>query len=86
MRKVIINFKHPRRMVGDRSTANEKTTHNEIVLDSGCGTGRVSKITADTVKKGKVYAVDTDDNMIANAKKQQGLFKHCIHQTIFTGS
>lgn len=43
--------------------------HNEIVLDAGCGTGRVAKIIAYTVKKGKVYAVYTDDNMIANAKK-----------------
>ncbi len=46
-----------------------KITHNEIVLDAGCGTGRVTKIIAAAVKEGKVYAVDTDANMIANAKK-----------------
>lgn len=47
--------------------------HNEIVLDADCGTGRVAKIIiADTAKKGKVYAGDTDANMIANDKKPQG--------------
>ena len=33
-----------------------------------------------TVKKGKVYAVDTDANMIANTKKPQGVFKQSIQQ------
>lgn len=43
--------------------------HNEIALDAGCGTGRVAKIIiADTAKKGKVYAGDTDANTIANDK------------------
>jgi hypothetical protein len=35
----------------------------------------VTKIIADTVKKGKVYAVDTDANMIANAKKTSRIFQ-----------
>lgn len=52
--------------------------HNEIVLNAGCGTGRVTKIIADTGKKGKVYAYDTDANMISNAKKPQGFFKHIV--------
>ena len=59
--------------------------HNEIVLDAGCGTGRVAKITAD-IKKGKVYAVDTDANRIANTKKPQGSFKHSIQQIRSIGS
>jgi trans-aconitate methyltransferase len=52
-----------------------KITHNEIVPDAGCGTGRVTKIIADTVKKGKVYAVDKDANMISNAKKTSRIFQ-----------
>ncbi len=39
------------------------------MLDAGCGTGRVTKIIANKVRKGKVYAVDADGNMITNAKK-----------------
>jgi trans-aconitate 2-methyltransferase len=46
-----------------------KVGENEIVMDAGCGTGRVTKIIANKVKRGKVYAVDVDENMIINAKK-----------------
>jgi len=46
-----------------------KLRENEIVLDAGCGSGRVTKIIANIVTKGKVYAVDVDYNMITNAKK-----------------
>lgn len=46
-----------------------KIKDNEIVLDAGCGTGRVTKIIANKVRKGKLYAVDADGNMITNAKK-----------------
>jgi trans-aconitate 2-methyltransferase len=46
-----------------------KMSENEIVMDAGCGTGRVTKIIANKVKRGKVYAVDLDENMIINAKK-----------------
>ncbi|MEJ7642396.1 MAG: hypothetical protein WKF36_09420 [Candidatus Nitrosocosmicus sp.] len=49
--------------------ARKKIRDNEIVLDAeGSGTF-VTKIIADIVKKGKVYAVGTDDKMIVNAKK-----------------
>jgi trans-aconitate 2-methyltransferase len=46
-----------------------KISESEIVMDAGCGTGRVTKIIANKVKRGKVYAVDLDENMIINAKK-----------------
>ncbi len=64
--------------MGNRFTERRKITHNEIVLDAGCGTGRVTKIIADTVKKGKVYAVDKDANMIANAKKNLKDFSNIV--------
>jgi trans-aconitate 2-methyltransferase len=51
---------------------------NEIVLDAGCGTGRVTKIIANNVKRGKVYAVDIDDNMITNAKKNLKDFSNIV--------
>ncbi len=55
-----------------------KMGENEVVLDAGCGTGRVTKIIANNVRKGKVYAVDIDDNMIANAKKNLKDFSNII--------
>jgi trans-aconitate 2-methyltransferase len=51
---------------------------NEVVLDAGCGTGRVTKIIANNVKRGKVYAVDVDDNMITNAKKNLKDFSNIV--------
>ena len=49
------------------------------MLDAGCGTGRATKIIANTVKKGKVYAVDADENMIANAKKNLKGFSNIVY-------
>jgi trans-aconitate 2-methyltransferase len=41
---------------------------NEIVMDAGAGSGNLTKILADKVPNGKVYAVDADPNMIQQAK------------------
>ncbi|MDQ3854398.1 MAG: methyltransferase domain-containing protein, partial [Thermoproteota archaeon] len=41
---------------------------NEIVMDAGAGSGNLTKILADKLPTGKVYAVDADSNMIQQAK------------------
>ena len=41
---------------------------NEIVMDAGAGSGNLTKILADKLPSGKVYAVDADSNMIQQAK------------------
>ena len=41
---------------------------NEVLVDAGCGTGRVTKIISNILKEGKIYAIDLDHNMIENAK------------------
>ena len=41
---------------------------NEIVMDAGAGSGNLTKILADKVRQGYVYAVDADSNMIQQAK------------------
>lgn len=41
----------------------------EIVMDAGCGSGRVTKILAELVPFGKVYGIDNDENMIKKAKE-----------------
>ena len=43
-------------------------TGNEIVMDAGSGSGNLTKILADKVPNGKVYAVDADPNMVEQAK------------------
>jgi trans-aconitate 2-methyltransferase len=41
---------------------------NEIVMDAGAGSGNLTKILADKVPQGHVYAVDADSNMVEQAK------------------
>jgi trans-aconitate 2-methyltransferase len=48
----------------------------EVVMDAGCGTGRVTETIANAVKRGRVYAVDRDDNMIAKAKENLSGFSN----------
>jgi trans-aconitate 2-methyltransferase len=41
---------------------------NEIVIDAGSGSGNLTKILADKVPNGQIYAVDSDPNMVEQAK------------------
>lgn len=42
----------------------------EVVLDAGCGSGRVSELLAARVPEGMVYAVDADPSMISAARSR----------------
>jgi trans-aconitate 2-methyltransferase len=41
---------------------------NEIVMDAGAGSGNLTKILADKLPQGQIYAVDADPNMVQQAK------------------
>jgi len=45
---------------------------DEVVLDAGCGTGRVSEVLLDRVPRGRVLAVDADPAMVAEAREVLG--------------
>lgn len=45
---------------------------DEVVLDAGCGTGRVTAELADRVPRGRVYAVDVAPSMVAHAQSALG--------------
>jgi trans-aconitate 2-methyltransferase len=45
---------------------------DEVVLDAGCGTGRVTEVLLDAVPDGKVLAVDADPAMVEEARKVLG--------------
>jgi trans-aconitate 2-methyltransferase len=45
---------------------------DEVVLDAGCGSGRVTALLADLVPRGRVYAVDVAPSMAAHASEALG--------------
>ena len=45
---------------------------DEIVLDAGCGSGRVTAVLADRVPRGRVYGVDVAPSMAEHAKTALG--------------
>lgn len=45
---------------------------DELVLDAGCGSGRVTALLADRVPRGRVYGVDVAPSMVAHARNALG--------------
>jgi trans-aconitate 2-methyltransferase len=45
---------------------------DEVVLDAGCGSGRVTALLADRVPRGRVYAVDVAPSMVEHARTALG--------------
>ncbi|HET9719351.1 MAG TPA: methyltransferase domain-containing protein [Solirubrobacteraceae bacterium] len=45
---------------------------HEVVLDAGCGSGRVTAVLADLVPRGRVYGVDAAPSMAAHAAEALG--------------
>jgi trans-aconitate 2-methyltransferase len=42
---------------------------DEVVLDAGCGSGRVTTVLIERLPKGRVYGVDASDSMVAHARE-----------------
>ncbi len=45
---------------------------DEVMLDAGCGSGRVTALLADLVPRGRVYAVDAAPSMVEHARVALG--------------
>jgi trans-aconitate 2-methyltransferase len=45
---------------------------DEVVLDAGCGSGRVTAVLADRVPRGRVYGVDVAPSMVEHARAALG--------------
>ncbi len=45
---------------------------SEVVLDAGCGSGRVTEVLAQRVPRGHVYAVDAAPSMVAHTQTRLG--------------
>ena len=53
---------------GRKLLDKRKWTGNEIVMDAGAGSGNLTKILADRVPYGQIFAVDADPNMVQHAR------------------
>jgi trans-aconitate 2-methyltransferase len=51
-------------------------TGREIIMDAGAGSGNLTKMLAQRVPDGKVYAVDADPNMAKQAKSNLSSFRN----------
>jgi trans-aconitate 2-methyltransferase len=47
-------------------------TGEEVVLDAGCGSGRVTALLSDRVPNGRVYGVDVAPSMVEHARRALG--------------
>jgi trans-aconitate 2-methyltransferase len=45
---------------------------DEVILDAGCGSGRVTALLADRVPRGRVYGVDVAPSMVEHAREALG--------------
>jgi trans-aconitate 2-methyltransferase len=57
---------------GRRFLAGVELDGDEVVLDAGCGTGRVTKLLLDRVPRGRVIGVDASPSMIERARENLG--------------
>ncbi len=50
-----------------------------VIMDAGCGTGRITKKLAEKVgKRGTIFAVDIDPNMVRKAKENLASFENVL--------
>jgi trans-aconitate 2-methyltransferase len=55
---------------------------DEVVLDAGCGSGRVTALICERVPRGRVYAVDAAPSMVAFARGVLGQRATVLHQDL----
>jgi trans-aconitate 2-methyltransferase len=69
---------------GRKLLEKRKWIGNEIVMDAGAGSGNLTKILADKVPDGQIYAVDADPNMVKRAKSNLSSCKNVqvIHSSM----
>ena len=69
---------------GRELLAKRRWKGNEIVMDAGAGSGNLTKILADKVPDGQVYAIDADANMVEQARSNLSGYKNVqvIHSSM----
>ncbi len=60
----------PMEAMGTAVLARLQLTGDEVVLDAGCGSGRVTAALLERLPRGRVIAVDASPSMVASAKER----------------
>ncbi len=55
---------------------------DEAILDAGCGSGRVTRLLAPLVPRGRIVAVDASEQMVAKARENIGDIAQVLHQDL----
>jgi trans-aconitate 2-methyltransferase len=69
----------PQEEWGREVLARLELTGDETVLDAGCGSGRVTKLIAERVPRGRVIGVDASQAMVELARERLGPDVELIH-------
>jgi trans-aconitate 2-methyltransferase len=64
----------PQRLWGEKVLASLSLGGDEIVLDAGCGTGRLTRKILERLDRGRVLALDSSPNMLEVAKRELAEF------------
>lgn len=62
----------PQQAWADEQLSRLSLTGDEVVLDAGCGSGKVTALLADRVPRGRVYGVDAAPSMAEHAQRALG--------------
>jgi trans-aconitate 2-methyltransferase len=56
---------------------------DEVAIDAGCGTGRITELLAERLPEGRVIGVDASEQMIEGARERLGGSVELIHSDLF---
>ena len=62
----------PQQAWADEQLSRLELRGDEVVLDAGCGSGKITAILADLVPRGRVYGVDAAPSMAEHARRALG--------------
>jgi trans-aconitate 2-methyltransferase len=75
----------PMEALGRAVLARLELTGDEVVLDAGCGSGRITQALIERLPRGRVIAVDASQSMADAARRRLGLSESAQNPTAYAG-
>lgn len=76
--QVYARVSEPQFLWGQRVLARLPLGGDEVVVDAGCGTGRLTEILAERLHRGRVIAIDASQSMLDQARAHLARFGHRV--------